>query len=229
MERLKSILADEILNISAGSGDEVKAKLDRIQRFRDFAYACKTLMTKYPVIEDELIEMVKAGDFDTKIASSRVDNVIRVADTGTVVDVNPDEIPMEIIQGEEEPAYRREDIESEEMRIPEANAENEYISYEEVNPDNIYPEPDSVTESILKIEDNKTEEDAMYPSEEEIALVKRKTIIKRIVQVVCIVLAVLILIFIIRFVKENWQTILIITGILTVLAILLIWFRRKRD
>ncbi|GAB6120923.1 phage holin family protein [Dysgonomonas termitidis] len=81
MERLKAILADKILDISSASGDEVKAKIDKMQRFRDFANACQTLMKKYPAIEDELIKMVENGDFDTKVASSRVDTVIRLADT----------------------------------------------------------------------------------------------------------------------------------------------------
>lgn len=80
MERLKAILADKILDLSTTSGDEVKAKVDKIQRFRDFANACRTLMIKYPAIEDELINMVEDGDFDTKVASSRVDTVIRLAD-----------------------------------------------------------------------------------------------------------------------------------------------------
>ena len=66
MERLKAILADKILDLSANNGDEVKATLEKIQRFRDFANACQTLMKKYPAIEDELIEMVQSNDFDTK-------------------------------------------------------------------------------------------------------------------------------------------------------------------
>lgn len=81
MERLKAILADKILDLSVNNGDEVKATLDKIQRFRDFANACQTLMKKYPAIEDELIEMVQSNDFDTKVASSRVDTIIRLSDT----------------------------------------------------------------------------------------------------------------------------------------------------
>lgn len=83
MERLKSILADKVLDLSSESGDAVKVKIDKIQRFRDFANALKSLMVKYPAIEDELIAMVEDGDFDTKVASSRVDTVIRLADTET--------------------------------------------------------------------------------------------------------------------------------------------------
>lgn len=83
MERLKSILADKVLDLSSESGDIVRAKIDKIQRFRDFANALKSLMVKYPAIEDELITMVEDGDFDTKVASSRVDTIIRLADTET--------------------------------------------------------------------------------------------------------------------------------------------------
>lgn len=80
MDRLKAILADRILDLTASNNDDVRVKLDKIQRFRDFANACQSLMIKYPQIEEELIKMVKDGDFDTKIASSRVDSVIRMAD-----------------------------------------------------------------------------------------------------------------------------------------------------
>ncbi|MDO5523758.1 MAG: hypothetical protein Q4G48_06905 [Bacteroidia bacterium] len=76
MERLKIAVADKILEISSGNPEEMKFRLSKIQRFNDFAEACKTLMTKYPEIETELIEMVRDNDFDASRASRRVDSII---------------------------------------------------------------------------------------------------------------------------------------------------------
>lgn len=185
MEHLKSILADKILDLTSDDDDDVKKKLDKIQRFRDFANACKALMDKYPAIEDELIKMIDDDNFDTKEASLKVDAVIRLADSRSLED-----------------------------------SEKNYIQYNE-----------NVQAEVASTQDTTTEvaEDNMYPSEEELASVKRKTTIRRIIQVVGLALAVIVLIFIINFVREYWQIILIITGLLTVLAILLIWFVRKRN
>lgn len=185
MEHLKSILADKILDLTSDDDDDVKKKLDKIQRFRDFANACKALMNKYPAIENELIKMVGDDNFDTKEASLKVDAVIRLADSGS-----PENLEKNYIQ------------------------DNENIQNEMTSTQNVVSEP---------------AEDNMYPSEEELATVKRKTTIRRIIQVVGLALAVIVLIFIINFVREYWQIILIITGLLTVLAILLIWFVRKRN
>ena len=76
MERLKVAIADKILEISSGNPEEIKFKLGKVQRFSDFAEACKTLMTKYPEIETELLEMVRDNDFDASRASRRVDSII---------------------------------------------------------------------------------------------------------------------------------------------------------
>lgn len=212
MERLKAILADKILDLSVGNGDEVKIKIDKIQRFRDFANACKTLMNKYPAIEDELIKMAEDGDFDTKVASSRVDTVIRLADTeqaqiqkGEVAEEelsetipNIDDIPMEIYQGEEE----------EIVSVPE---------------DIEYEEPNSTIEQTHYTKENIQEE---FNEDEQAA--KRKIKIRRIVQIIGAILVVVALIFIVKFVMVHWQTILIIAGALLLLVILFVWFRRKR-
>jgi len=315
MERLKSILADKILDLSAGSGDEVKAKIDKMQRFRDFANALKSLMIKYPAIEDELISMVEDGDFDTKVASSRVDTVIRLADieaaqtsriitpqieepkeellipeesevvnlpvveevqpapvseeieddntTGDTqepdeepepeVEPSADDIPMEIYQGEEEPVYHPEDVDYEEVPVStEEEEEKGYVSYESIRDEDIYTvseselEPDEVTESIiaqdseeefspeemtgeLELQSEAEEDENLFPSEEELAAAKRKITIRRVVQVVGIIVAVVALVFIIKFVMLHWQTILIVGGVVLVLAILIYWLvKRKR-
>ncbi|WP_029904088.1 transmembrane domain-containing protein [Prevotella sp. 10(H)] len=130
MERLKAVLADKILDISTGSGEEVRIKIDKIQRFRDFANACQTLMIKYPAIEDELIKMVEAEDFDTKVASSRVDSVIRLADTSTVnpgtIIIPPVDEPLKIEEGEE--SNKVEEMSDIEVADPDLENELKYTT-----------------------------------------------------------------------------------------------------
>ncbi|SBV94630.1 phage holin family protein [uncultured Dysgonomonas sp.] len=149
MERLKAILADKILDISSASGDEVKAKIDKMQRFRDFANACQTLMKRYPAIEDELIKMVENGDFDTKVASSRVDTIIRLTDTeaaqaGRIIipqipePENTENNPGEILITEEDKT----------ADIPEGNkTESQYTSVDDIPMEIVLPEEEQVLPS----------------------------------------------------------------------------------
>lgn len=237
MERLKSILADKVLDLSSGNGEEVKAKIEKIQRFRDFANALKSFMIKYPAIEDELISMVEDGDFDTKVASSRVDTIIRLADTEraqagkytpqivepTSVEnqspldeneeletedsyINPDDIPMEIYEGEEEALVQTEDVDFEEIESISEEVEKGYVPFEDV----------------------KSEEDDSLDISEEEKAAKRKQTIRRVLQIVGIILAVIALIFIIKFIMTHWQTVLIVLGIVVALGILIFWLKRKR-
>lgn len=291
MERLKAVLADKVLDLSIESGDGVKVKIDKIQRFRDFANACQTLMKKYPAIEDELIKMVESGDFDTKVASSRVDTIIRLADTEAAAtsrmtikepiepvlleedseeketvesssdseESDADDFPMEVVEPNEEQLYTPEDIDYEELESSAMDKAKEgYVSYEDVqteedndvlseseislaaeeseldgDPD-IETEPDTVTETMLDAEQIEKassaklieEEDKRY--EEAQAAAKRKLYIRRTIQILAIVLAVVALIFIIKFIMVHWQTVLIVAGVLAVLAILFVWLKRKR-
>lgn len=213
MERLKAILADKILDISSGNGEDVKMKIERIQRFRDFANACQTLMVKYPQIEDELIKMINDGDFDTKVASSRVDSVIRLADglsaaksPGTE-NLIPESIDDIVPPVNDEPA---EDADYEEVPALDSDEpDSDYVPYEELK------------SGVAEVSDK--EEASIEDPEAK----RRKEIITRVVQIVGIILAVIILIIIIKFVIKNWVVILSIIGGLTVLAIA-IWFLRKK-
>lgn len=237
MERLKSILADKVLDLSSGNGEEVKTKIEKIQRFRDFANALKSFMIKYPAIEDELISMVESGDFDTKVASSRVDTIIRLADaerahagkfTPQIVEptsaenqlpldqneesavednyINPDDIPMEIYEGEEEALVQTEDVDFEEIESISEEVEKGYVPFEDV----------------------KSEEDDTLDISEEEKAAKRKQTIRRVLQIVGIILAVIALIFIIKFIMTYWQTVLIVLGIVVAVGILIFWLKRKR-
>lgn len=249
MERLKSILADKVLDLSSGNGEEVKAKIEKIQHFRDFANALKSFMIKYPVIEDELISMVESGDFDTKVASSRVDTIIRLADTeraqagkftpqiveptsaenqlpldeneeSAVEDsyINPDDIPMEIYEGEEETLVQTEDVDFEEIESISEEVEKGYVPFEDVK-----------SEEHVDIDGSReSEEDDILDISEEEKAAKRKQTICRVLQIVGIILAVIALIFIIKFIMTHWQTVLIVLGIVVALGILIFWLKRKR-
>lgn len=270
MERLKAILADKILDLSAKNGDEVKTTLDKIQRFRDFANACQTLMKKYPAIEDELIEMVQSNDFDTKVASSRVDTIIRLSDTDgkrlqynspaeqmPSIEINSDPLPITehadvadsdtLSLSETEPMLNADNIP---MEIIEPIQDSYSVDKSEtdLNENSIYPEagislaaeeiqendPDEIIEQELNTEDGNEKPSFVSPLvdnidyEKEELGAKRKLRIRRTIQIIGVIIAVVALIFIIKFVMLHWQTILIIAAILAVLAILFAWFKRKR-
>lgn len=82
MERLKALLADKIIDVSSENTSETPKILDKINRFRDFAFACEALIQRYPQIEDELMAMLQANDFDTRVASSRVNHTIQQVEAG---------------------------------------------------------------------------------------------------------------------------------------------------
>lgn len=213
MDRLKALLADRILDLTASNNDDVRMKLDKIQRFRDFANACQSLMIKYPQIEEELIKMVKDGDFDTKIASSRVDSVIRMADKENHL------APQ--MNDEDEPA---------EIDIP--LIQDDEIEFEVVQPAD--DEMDSVTSiggdiDEIIISNPSTTEIETDLNEQELAAAKRKRTIRMVLQIAGIIIGVALLIIIIKFVMSNWQTILIVLGV-ALLILILVWFlRRKRN
>lgn len=249
MERLKAILADKILDIPAGNGDDVKIRIDKIQRFRDFANACKTLMIKYPAIEDEFIEMVNNGDFDTKVASSRVDTIIRLADVEASrndKNLSQETTIKEKIEGSSEEVIISESVLSEiEMEQEDDIKSTLFIDVpSDISDKGKYNQPEDIEYEELDLSDDVEEytsyekeepkqdeavEDVIYPSEEELAVMKRKTTIRRILQVAGIVVAVLALIFIIRFVMSHWQIILIVLGVITVLSLLFVWYKRKHS
>lgn len=228
MDRLKAILADKILDLTSLGGDDVKIKIDRMQRFRDFANACQTLMTKYPQIEDELIKMVQDGDFDTKVASSRVDSVIRLADQNkTITDNVPEPIipesVTESIEQEEAPQYLPEDIDYEEV-VTDNGSSKEYASYTDID-DSSQSDGDSITVDNDVLQPSAVEN--LNLSEEEQASIKRKATIRKVMQIIGIILAVIILIIIIKFVIKHWVVILSIVGGLAIIAII-VWFVKNK-
>lgn len=255
MERLKAILADRILDLTSVSGDDVKAKVEKMQRFRDFASACQTLMTKYPLIEDELIKMVNDGDFDTKVASSRVDSVIRLAYNSNdhlntapapvaeepVAKTNvssPENFMVDNILEEESIYHFPEDIDYEEVApllLPEDEKKEGYSLYEEVGEDASYIES-QIKEEVIDTEDGtetvsttfiNTEHESTNLTEEQLASMKRKATIRKVVQIIGIILVVIVAIIVIKFIINHWIVILSSIGGLAVIAII-IWFLKKK-
>jgi len=146
MDNLKSALADKVLEISSLSGDEMKTKLDKINRFRDFINACQSLIVKYPAIESELLRMIELNDFDTKIASSRVDAVIRLAENNSIT-VNNEE-------GSEVDIFEQDKLQDEQPVL-----DHKIII-------------DSIRPSLI---DNSTEEDIIIPSGEPVSRIQNNT------------------------------------------------------
>lgn len=246
MDKLKSAIADKILDLSNSGGDEIRIKLEKINRFRDFAEACRSLIQKYPAIESELMRMVENNDFDTKIASSRVDTIIRLSENNTLNNPIQNNIEKDIHeledikehlptppiadtppQIEEEPfikeitpssdceesvgtKYLPEDIDYEEIiSIPEA--EKEYADFEEITPENNNSIDSINTESSIK----------------EIETGSSKENIKKGLLVCGIIAVIIALIFIIKFVINNWEIILWIIGGLILVGIAGIIIKRN--
>lgn len=77
MDKIRAAIAEKVLEISSSDGSEIKEKLQKINRFRDLTEACQSFIKSYPEIESELLQMIQDNDFDARIASSRIDTIIR--------------------------------------------------------------------------------------------------------------------------------------------------------
>lgn len=255
MDNLKSAIADKILDLSTSGGDEMRMKLEKINRFRDFADACRSLIIKYPDIESELMRMVQSNDFDTKIASSRVDTIIRLSENNTSSNqihshnsIEKDITELEDIQENlppptaDIPQQIEEQAVNEIATIPVQEQEQpqpylpEDIDYEEVKP--------------LALTEGEKEEDKEYVAFEEVAPAnenpvvnypqseenpvkeletgdKKETIKKGLL--ICGVIAVIVaLIFIITFVINHWQMVLWVLGGLIVVGIVVMVLKNKK-
>jgi hypothetical protein len=201
--------------------------------------------------------MVEDDDFDTKVASSRVDTIIRLADSeaaqvnrvtphgvepvvateGEENDeeadnsyVDPNDIPMEVYAGGEEQLYSQTDEFNDDALNEDVDTseDNEDISYPEIKEN--YPlETEYVAEPVMEEENDDNDGfDGFDALNEEEQAARKKMIVRRTLQVVGIILAVVALIFIVKFIMNNWQTVLITIGIAIVVAILIVWLKRKR-
>lgn len=246
MDNLKSAIADKILDLSTSGGDEMRGKLEKINRFRDFADACKSLISKYPAIESELLRMVENNDFDTKIASSRVDTIIRLSENNTSNNQNQihhniendiieleeikehlpspidvveqsqpiREIPFSPVQQSSDPQkFLPEDVDHEEV-VVEFDIEKEYADFEEVVSAN------NNSSSIPQNEESPIK---------EVETTSNKEIIRKVLWVSAVIVAIIMLIFIIRFIINNWEIILWITGGIIIIGIAGIIIKKNRN
>lgn len=254
MDNLRSAIADKVLDISSLEGNDVKFKLEKINRFRDFVNACQLLIQKYPAIETELLQMVENNDFDTRIASSRVDSVIRLSEhsgNGSIAKDNNVEADIrnleEIAEKVQEAVSEQPITDNAKLKAMEASVantstsststhvdeqkqidpatsvqfltenkvdqekEDQYVDFEEVVENGscendiiavsntiIPPLPNDITGDIvdrkpsITVENNNTKKDTA----------------KKVLLVCGIIAIVVALIFIIKFVINNWEVIL---------------------
>lgn len=211
MEQLKIAIADKILEASAGDSEVMRNKLRRIQRFSDFSEALKSMMRKYPEIEEELLRMVNDDDFDTAKASRRVDYILNkehspersavlLPENMPLEETAPIIVPSEPVEVMETPFIDEEiNIQPTETveELPEINDEyttNEFIPSPEVADEPI--EDNEVVYTSLGAENSEEWEEA-----------ERK---KKIISLVLRILAAVALLLIAYFVITNyWRYILI--------------------
>lgn len=235
MDRLKSAIADKILEVSSSGGFDIKEKLDKINRFREFTDACQALIDKYPAIEAELLRMIDKNDFDTKVASIRVDTIIRLSENNA--NLNVGDTKADHSQTSTSPysnSYEEsfEDIGYKEMSTSGAE---QYIDFEEITDHTVDNPP---VNSLNPYTESKNEEPTSLYREPIIAnttvkpqINQAKDNAKKGIQVIVIVSIIVVLIFAIVFVIQNLETVLWGLGILVILA-LTIWiilFNKKKN
>lgn len=247
MERLKVAIADRILEISSENPENIKQKLNKIQRFSDFAEACKTLMTKYPEIETELLEMVRDDDFDASRASRRVDSIInreqKILNPVSEPQINqiPEVIPIktpppadvtesDITETEEETIFD-EAIEELDDQVPieRISAVEEIEEFENVSETEAMLEESPVFEEI-----NEPENEVVFSTmpdesaEDTDQKIKKKKQLTLLWQVLAVAVAIFVIVIVVKFVVSYWKPILIV--IASLLVVYLLWlFLKKRN
>lgn len=248
MNKLKSAIADKILELSASDSSEIKVKLDKINRFRDFIDACQSLINKYPTIESEFMRMIENNDFDARVASSRVDFIIRLSDSENKQN-KENNIQKDITELEEItehlPVYKDAPIDEtnsittdnyrhqfENERTPELEGKEEPIvkslPIEEIDleKEKQYVDFEEVTEDNIILESPSQDRIVREPNFKENDSAK-KDILKKVIQVCGIIAVIVALIFIIKFVINHWQLILWILGGCAV-ALIVVWYLLKK-
>ncbi len=225
MDKLKSAIADKILEITSLGEDNIKAKLEKIARFRDFSDACQSLIIKYPLIETELITMVENNDFDTKIASSRVDAIIRLAENNEQA-INAD-MTNKVLEAETDFDTSQslpEDIEYEEVEtVAQEGNDKGYVSFEEIAED-AKTETEPVIEPSAYLELDLQPEISIKPQTG-----RTKETAKRGLQLILVIAIIIALIFIIVFIINNTERFLWGFGIAAVIAGIIWIFVKKKN
>ena len=238
MDKIRTRIADKVLEISTSDSGEIKIKLERINRFRDFIEACQVLIQKYPEIESEFLRMIEHNDFDARIAASRVDTIIRLSENTTpkgssekkenkvdnVISDKEEDISKldEILECipkqdltttspvvKEEKEVAKNLLESEDQIKSNISLEEEYVDFEEISDDE-----DNLEENPIEPEvQTPTQADQLVEEGKlNIEPNSQKETIKKVLQVLGIVVVIVILIFVIKFIINNWQILLWILG-----------------
>lgn len=262
MDTIRTKIADKVLEISTSDSSEIKIKLEKINRFRDFTDACQILIQKYPEIENEFLRMIENDDFDARVAASRVDTIIRLSEINAPQinketetsnfeeDINQLDEIIECIPNQEittapnnveninkpdnktkeTPLIEKNDVKNliEETKGEVINLNEEYVDFEEIigSEDSLF----HVTNLETAIETEPSRVIQEIESKKEIEKIPntKKENIKKGLLILGIIAAIIILIFIVTFIINNWQLVLWILGG-CVVATGVVWLLLKRN
>lgn len=219
MERLKVAIADKILEASSGDELQMKQKLSKIQRFGDFAEACKSLMAKYPQIEAELLEMVHDNDFDTARASRVIDSIINRLQGDEPSPVVPAEQEVTATPSDEPVSDEvRQSLDSTPQETLSPDAENREIEAESGDADK--PDEEIVFTTF-------GEESAL--DEENIKKERQKKIFGIVWRVLAVAVVIAVIIMVVRFVISYWKYVLLVLVVLGAVIVLWQYLKKKKQ
>lgn len=245
MDKINSAISEKILEISNSETYDVKEKLQKINRFRDFVSACQTLIRKYPEIEIEFLRMINSGDFDARIAAMRVDRIIQEHEDKTIDNALKDKQEdisqlNEIIDNlpvKNQPDNNSTEVAEARIESPDQQTDEQVlitlntpiIKDEKTTANNnttITDAEDTNSEYIDYIEIPATPTSDTPPIESE---PKNNSTAKKIIYLVGAIVCIIILIYVTKFIINNWQTILyILTGCILLLGIGWYFMKRKK-
>lgn len=226
MERIKLAIADKILEATSQDDETMKQNLSRIRRFSDFAEACKSLMVKYPEIEDELLEMVRTNDFDTSRASRRVDFIINkstlsassshplsiqadVENSGQLVD-------MDLSSGnvDELDSPKNTDAHANDASFISGNDAGHYSEHAG------YVDAD---EEIVYATLNEEE----VPDDRKLKKQKQQKIFSIVWKTLAVILVLILIYLIVKFVVNYWKYILTVLLVLAIIVVSWVYYKKR--
>ena len=227
MERIKLAIADKILETTSQDDETMKQNLSRIRRFSDFAEACKSLMVKYPEIEDELLEMVRTNDFDTSRASRRVDFIINkstlsassshplsiqadVENSGQPVDMDLSSENVDELEYPKNTDAHADDASS----ISENDAGRHYSVHAG------YVDAD---EEIVYATLNEEE----VPDERKLKKQKQQKIFSIVWKTLAVILVLILIYLIVKFVVNYWKYILTVLLVLAIIVVSWVYYKKR--
>lgn len=221
MEKLKIAIADKILEASSSDSEMMRTKLRRIQRFSDFSEALKSMMQKYPEIEEELLRMVNDDDFDTARASRRVDYILNKEHLGTSSNMSvnetifQEEVEENVIPDAKDVSSAESDDLIGDTILPNEKEETTVQSY------SFEDEPENNNEEIVYTTLGKEE----LEEDDELKRAKNKKLVITILKVILIIGVIVLLYFIFKY---YWKYILVATSIALIAFVAWKYYRNKK-